>query len=80
MLLGRFLLMGFQLAIADSFSSKSPKVEFGRSINPGTFLYGLMLLTVMILLGVLSFFPLLALGPFLSWARSFSLSVAGVIL
>ncbi len=79
MLLGRFLLMGFQLAIADSFSSKSPKVEFGRSINPGTFLYGVMLLTVMILLGVLSFFPLLALGPFLSWARAFSLSIMGVI-
>ncbi len=79
MLLGRFLLMGFQLAIADSFSSKSPKVEYGRSINPGTFLYGLMLLTVMILLGVLSFFPILALGPFLSWAKSFSLSILGVI-
>lgn len=79
MLLGRFLLMGFQLAIADSFSLKSPKVEFGRSINPGTFLYGVMLLTIMILLGVLSFFPLLALGPFLSWAKAFSFSVVGVI-
>lgn len=80
MILGRFLLMGFQLAIADSFSFKSPKVEFGRSINPGTFLYGVMLLTVMILLGVLSFFPLLALGPFLSWAKAFSLYIMGVIL
>lgn len=79
MILGRFLLMGFQLAIADSFSLKSPKVEFGRSINPGTFLYGVMLLTVMILLGVLSFFPLLALGPFLSWAKSFSLAIMGAI-
>ena len=79
MLLGRFLLMGFQLAIADSFSFKSPKVEYGRSINPGTFLYGLMLLTVMILIGVLSFFPILALGPFLSWARDFNLSMLGVI-
>lgn len=79
MILGRFLLMGFQLAIAESFSLKSPKVEFGRAIHPGSFLYGLMLLTVMILLGVLSFFPVLALGPFLNWAKDFNLSILGVI-
>lgn len=80
MLLGRFLLMGFQLIIADSFSLKSPKVEYGRTIHPGTFLYGVMLLTVMILIGVLSFFPILAVGPFLSWARDFNLSILGAIL
>ena len=79
MLLGRFLLMGFQLIIAQSFSIKSPKVEFGRNIHPGTFLYGVMLLTVMIMIGVLSFFPILALGPFLSWARDFNLTLLGVI-
>ena len=79
MLLGRFLLIGFQLLIAESFSYKSPKVEFGRSINPSSFLYGLMLFTVMILLGVLSFFPILALGPFLSWAHDFSLVIGGLI-
>ena len=80
MLLGRFLLIGFQLVIAESFSNKSPKVEFGRSINPSSLLYGLMLFTVMILLGVLSFFPILALGPFLSWAHDFSLYIGGAIL
>lgn len=79
MLLGRYLLMGFQLLIADSFSLKSPKVEFGRTIHPGSFLYGVMLLAVMILIGVLSFFPILALGPFLSWARDFGLSIMGVM-
>lgn len=79
MLLGRFLLIGFQLVIAESFSNKSPKVEFGRSINPSSLLYGLMLFTVMILLGVLSFFPILALGPFLSWAHDFSLYIGGAI-
>lgn len=79
MLLGRFLLMGFQLIIADSFSLKSPKVEFGRTIHPGGFLYGIMLLVVMILIGVLSFFPILALGPFLSWAKAFNLSIMGVL-
>ena len=79
MLLGRFLLIGFQLVIAESFSYKSPKVEFGRSINPSSFLYGLMLFTVMILLGVLSFFPILALGPFLSWAHDFSLFIGGLV-
>ena len=73
MLLGRYLLMAFQLLIAQSFSSKSPKVQFGRSIDPGSFLFGLMLFVTIVVLGVLAFFPILALGPFLSWARDFGL-------
>lgn len=79
MLLGRFLLMGFQLLIAQSFSYKKPKIQFGRTIDPGSFSFGIMLLATMTLLGVLSFFPILALGPILSWARSFNLMIMGWI-
>jgi K+-transporting ATPase A subunit len=31
------------------------------------------------MLGVLSFFPVLALGPFLSWAKDFNLFIGGML-
>lgn len=79
MLLGRYLLMGFQLLIAQSFSYKAPKVQSERTIDPGSFSFGLMLLFSMLLIGLLSFFPILALGPFLTWAHDFGLTIMGVI-
>lgn len=79
MLLGRFVLMGLQLAIAQSFATKSPKVETGRTVETGSPLFALMLFVTIIMLGVLSFFPVLALGPFLSWAKDFNLFIGGLI-
>ncbi|MCL4359179.1 MAG: potassium-transporting ATPase subunit KdpA [Candidatus Thermoplasmatota archaeon] len=79
MILGRYVIMGFQLKIADLFSNKKPKVEMGKSIDTGSFYFGLMLLGVMILVGLLSFFPILALGPILSWAKAFEQSIWMVI-
>ncbi len=79
MLLGRFVLMGLQLAIAQSFATKSPKVETGRTIETGSPLFALMLFVTIIMLGVLSFFPVLALGPFLSWAKDFNLFIGGML-
>ncbi len=79
MLLGRYLLMGFQLLIAQSFSYKKPKVQVARTVDPGSFLFGFTLFFVMILLGLLSFFPILALGPLLAFARAFNLFILGVI-
>jgi K+-transporting ATPase ATPase A chain len=79
MLLGRFVLMGLQLAIAQSFATKSPKVETGRTVETGSPLFALMLFVTMIMLGVLSFFPVLAMGPFLSWAKDFNLFIGGLI-
>ena len=78
MLLGRYLLMFFQLAVAQSFAYKIPKVQLGRSIDTGSFTFGLMLFSTMILLGVLSFFPILAVGPFEAWGHSFGLLIGGV--
>ena len=79
MILGRYLLMGFQLLIAQSFSYKKPKVQVERTVDPGSFYFGLTLFFVMILLGLLSFFPILALGPLLSFASAFNLMAGGVI-
>jgi len=76
MLLGRYILIGLQLLIAQSFAFKSPKIQFGRSVDPGSPLFGLMLFSTMILVGILSFFPILALGPFLSWAKDFNFLTA----
>ena len=78
MLLGRYLLMFFQLAVAQSFAYKIPEVQLGRSIDTGSFTFGLMLFSTMILLGVLSFFPILAVGPFEAWGHSFGLFIGGV--
>lgn len=79
MILSRFLLIGFQLYIGQSFAYKSPKEQNTRNIDPGSPVFGLLLLFVLILVGLLSFFPVLALGPFLLWAHDFSLSLIGVI-
>ena len=43
LLLGRYLLMGFQLLIAQSFSYKKPKVQVARTVDPGSFLFGFTL-------------------------------------
>ncbi|MEM0158113.1 MAG: potassium-transporting ATPase subunit KdpA [Thermoplasmataceae archaeon] len=79
MILGRYLIMGLQLLIAQSFAFKSPKIQFGRSVDPASPLFGLMLFSTLILVGVLSFFPLLALGPFLQWARDFNFLTAVIL-
>jgi len=78
MLLGRYLLIFFQLAVAQSFAFKIPKVQIGRSIDTGSFTFGLMLFSTMILLGVLSFFPILAVGPFEAWGHDFGLFIGGL--
>ncbi|GGM79128.1 potassium-transporting ATPase potassium-binding subunit [Thermogymnomonas acidicola] len=75
MLLGRYLLIGFQLVIAYSFSTQKAKVQGERAIDPGTKLFGFLLFSVMLLIGLLSFFPMLVLGPILSWAKLFNFEV-----
>ncbi|MHB1440320.1 MAG: potassium-transporting ATPase subunit KdpA [Cuniculiplasma sp.] len=79
-LLGRYPIIGFQLVIAQSFATKKPKVMYGRTFDIGSFWFGLMLFFTMILLGLLSFFPILAVGPLLAWGKSFSLLIGGGLL
>ena len=76
MIIGRYFVIGMQLLIAQSFAFKKPKVTYGRSVNIGSFWFGFMLFFTMILLGLLSFFPILAVGPLLSWAKDFNLFAA----
>ena len=75
LLLGRYPIMAFQLIVAESFSFKKPKVQYGRSVDIGSFWFGFMLLFTMIILGLISFFPILAAGPLLAWGRAFSLLI-----
>ncbi len=76
----RYLLIGFQLFIAQSLARKSPKEQETRSIDVGSLPFGLILLVVMVLVGLLSFFPAFALGPFLTWARDFNLAIGGAMI
>lgn len=65
MLLGRYLLIGFQLVIAYSFSTQKAKVQGGeRAIDPGTKLFGFLLFSVMLLIGLLSFFQCWSLARY----------------
>lgn len=75
MLLGRFLIFGLELLIAQSFSLKSARGESTNAIQIGSLNFGMMMLFVIIFMGILSFFPILVLGPFFSFARDFSLGV-----
>ena len=75
MLLGRFLIFGLELLIAQSFSLKRARGESTNAIQIGSLNFGMMMLFVIIFMGILSFFPILVLGPFFSFARDFSLGV-----
>ena len=77
MLLGRYLILGIQLYIAQIFSVRSPRGESPNTVSVGSSYFGLMLFGVMIGIGLLSFFPVLALGPLLSFANDLHL-FAGV--
>ncbi len=78
-ILGRYPIIAFQLYIAQSFAVKKPKVQFGRTVDIGSFWFGFMLLFTMILLGLISFFPILSTGPLLAWGKAFSLTMGGGI-
>lgn len=73
MLLGRYLLMGLELLIAQSFAVKRARGESQNAIQLGSFNFGLMMMFVIVFMGILSFFPILVLGPLFSFAKDFSL-------
>ena len=79
MLLGRYLIIGFQLVIAQSLSAKAPKAEGENAVRLGSFPFAVTLFSVMIIVGLLSFFPVLVLGPLLSLARDFGLVVGEIL-
>ncbi len=73
MILGRYLLLGFQLYIAQLFANRRPRSESPNTVKVGSPYFGLLLLAVIMAIGLLSYFPVLALGPFLSFARDLGL-------
>jgi K+-transporting ATPase ATPase A chain len=75
MLIGRYFIMIFQLVIAQSLAGKSPRSEGENAVRLGSPAFGFTLFAVMIVVGVLSFFPVLALGPLLSLAKDFNLFI-----
>ncbi len=74
MLLGRYLILGIQLLLAQQFAFKKPKSEYTRAtIDIGSPAFGFMLFAVIIMIGLLSYLPVFALGPLYSWAKAFGI-------
>jgi K+-transporting ATPase ATPase A chain len=65
MLAGRFLMIIPVLAIAGSMLNKKIVHPGPGTFPTGTFLFGGLLVGVIIILGALTFFPALSLGPVL---------------
>lgn len=63
MLLGRYISMIALLAIAGSLATKRAVTDSIASLKTDTPLFGLILLGVILVVGALTFFPVLALGP-----------------
>lgn len=63
MLVSRISILLSSLAIAGSLSSKKRIAESIGTFKTHTFLFGLLLASVIIIIGALTFFPALALGP-----------------
>ncbi len=63
MLLGRYLPIIGPLAIAGSLAVKKPVPESAGSLKLESFAFGAVLLSVILIVAALSFFPALALGP-----------------
>ncbi len=76
MLLGRYLIIGIQLLLAQQFAFKRPKSIYDKStIDTGSFSFGFMLLSVILMIGLLSYLPIFALGPLYTWAKDFGFVV-----
>jgi potassium-transporting ATPase potassium-binding subunit len=63
MLLGRFIPIIAPIALAASLSGKKLVPDSSGTLRPDSLMFGIMLLSVIIILGALLFFPALALGP-----------------
>jgi K+-transporting ATPase ATPase A chain len=61
--LGRLAVVIPSLAIAGSFAAKTSVPESTATLSTNTLLFGILLLCVIVILGGLAFFPVMALGP-----------------
>lgn len=65
MLFGRFGIIIPSLAIAGSFAGKNTVPESAGTLSTNSILFGVLLMSVILLLGGLAFLPALSLGPIL---------------
>ncbi|MDX2303247.1 MAG: potassium-transporting ATPase subunit KdpA [Microscillaceae bacterium] len=63
MLLGRFIPIIGPLAIVGSLAAKQPVPETSGSLKPDTLAFATVLISVILIVAALAFFPALALGP-----------------
>lgn len=63
MLAARFVPMAGALAIAGSLSAKKPLADNSGVLKTDNGMFVFLLILVVLLIGALSFFPALALGP-----------------
>ena len=72
MLFGRFFVIVPVLAIAGSMAAKTPTPESAGTLSTHTLLFTIFLAATVVLVGVLTFVPALALGPVVEQLNLFS--------
>jgi K+-transporting ATPase ATPase A chain len=63
MLVGRFVLAAFALAVAGLFARQAPRAPTNSTLPTASFTFAGMLLGVILIVGALSYFVALAIGP-----------------
>jgi K+-transporting ATPase ATPase A chain len=63
MLLGRLAIIIPSLAIAGSFSAKQTSMESSGTLSTNSILFGILLISVILMVGGLTYLPALSLGP-----------------
>jgi len=70
MLAGRFGLAALALALAGRFAAQGPRPISLGTLPCDTVIFGVLVLGTVVLVGALSFFPALVLGPFVEFLQS----------
>jgi K+-transporting ATPase ATPase A chain len=63
MLLGRYITFPLMLLVSDSFLRKKTTPYDAGTFRTDKWIFGLILIGVIVILGALTFFPVLVLGP-----------------
>jgi K+-transporting ATPase ATPase A chain len=63
MLLGRYIIFPLMLLVSDSFMQKKIAPYDVGTFRTDKWIFGLILIGVIVILGALTFFPVLVLGP-----------------
>jgi K+-transporting ATPase ATPase A chain len=72
MLAGRFVLAALALGLAGRFARQGRKAETIGTLPSDTITFGILVLGTVLLIGALSFLPVLALGPIAEYLKTAS--------